>query len=121
MDCPYCGKEMREGGIPARQDAVKWLSGDRKDAEWEAERERVLLSEVPYVTGKEARAFYCPDCRVVIVPVPEVKTASDKLKQKWDAFTEKVEAVHEEKEAQRAEAKEKREKRKKRGKDPWEL
>lgn len=121
MNCPYCEKEMREGGIPARQEAVKWLSGERKDEGWEAERERVLLSEVPYVTEKEARAFYCPDCRVVIVPVPEVKTASDKLKRKWDAFAQKLEAVHEEKEAQWTEAKKKREKKKRTGKDPWEL
>lgn len=121
MNCPYCEKEMREGGIPAFRDAVKWLGGSREGTEWTAEREKVLLSEVPYIRAAEARAFYCPACRIVLVPVPRVETVSKKLKRRYDALAGKACTVYEEKKARWTEAKKRRQKKKTRGKDPWEL
>ena len=32
---------------------------------------------------REAEAFYCPDCRRIIVPVPEIETTGQKLKRSW--------------------------------------
>ena len=120
--CPYCGKEMRMGAIPAHQNRLKWLSGSQTDFE----REEVWLSEYPLVTGKEARAFYCMDCKMVVLPVPELKSIPDQLEEKWSAAAEKLSAALASRETRREEAKrdkelEKRQKNIKKGKNPWEL
>ena len=120
--CPYCGKEMRAGTVPANRDRLKWLSGSQQDFE----REEVWLSEYPLVTGKEAQAFYCMDCKVVIMPVPELKSVPAQLEEKWNAAAEKLNAAWVRRETRRKEAKrdkklEKRQKDIKKGKDPWEL
>lgn len=120
--CPYCGKEMRAGAIPASRDRLKWLSGSREDYK----REEVWLSEYPLVTDKEARAFYCADCKMVIVPVLDFKSIPDQLEEKWSAAAGKLSAAWDSREARREEAKrdkklEKRQKNIKKGKDPWEL
>ena len=41
MDCPYCGKEMKAGGIPAGRCAVYWQENSE---EIDAPQEKVILS-----------------------------------------------------------------------------
>ena len=79
MDCPYCGKEMKAGGIPAGRCAVYWQENSE---EIDAPQEKVILSKNPVWRIEQAEAFYCPDCRRIIVPVPEIETTGQKLKKK---------------------------------------
>lgn len=45
---------------------------------------------------EEAEAFYCPDCRRIIVPVPEIETTGQKLKKKLDQIRSDIEKNREE-------------------------
>ncbi len=57
MDCPYCGKEMKAGGIPAGRCAVYWQENSE---EIDAPQEKVILSKNPVWRIEQAEAFYCP-------------------------------------------------------------
>ena len=111
MDCPFCGKEMKEGLIPSR-DRLQW-----RDKSY---TERVFLSS----WTEEARAFFCPDCRQVVIPALEIEGVWDKMKRKLNAASEELGAMRErleERHTQAAQAKSQREKEKKGKQDPWEL
>ncbi len=109
MDCPFCGKELKEGLIPAR-DRLQW-----RDKNF---TERVFLSS----WTQEAKAFYCPDCRQIILPVPErAEGVLDTMERKLSAMGDKIEAVQKRWEAQRSQAKEQKKKKEFGSKDPWEL
>ena len=106
MDCPFCGKEMKEGLIPAR-DRLQWRDKDFTD--------RIYLSS----WSAEAKAFYCSDCRQIVLPVSETEGMLDTLERKLSAVGDKIEAAQEQWETRRDQA---REQKKKFGqKDPWEL
>ncbi len=125
---------MREGFIPATQYRVRWIAGSPKGY-WGNldDREQVWLSELPLLTYKTAEAFYCPDCKTVIIPVKEFQDNFDKLGDKVDEIGKKFAgafdrftASREEKDARREAEKrerelEKRQENIKKGKDPWEL
>lgn len=113
MDCPFCGKEMRAGKIPSR-DHLKWYDSAGGEDAW---TDGVRLSE----SFQEAQAFFCPDCRRIVMPVPEVEDFLDKIQRKIDVFSEKMEARQKEREAQRTQAKIQKEREKFGSKDPWEL
>ena len=109
MDCPFCGKEMKEGLIPAR-DRLQWR--DKKFTE------RVFLSS----WTEEAKAFYCPDCRQIVLPVPEkAEGVIDTLERRLSAVGDKIEAAREQWEVRRDEAKDEKRKKNLGQKDPWEL
>ncbi len=109
MDCPFCGKELKEGLIPPR-DRLQW-----RDKNF---TERVFLSS----WTQEAKAFYCPDCRQIILPVPErAEGVLDTMERKLSAMGDKIEAVQKRWEAQRSQAKEQKKKKEFGSKDPWEL
>lgn len=109
MDCPFCGKELKEGLIPAR-DRLQW-----RDKNF---TERVFLSS----WTQEAKAFYCPDCRQIILPVPErAEGVLDTMERKLSAMGDKIEAVQKRWEAQRSQTKEQKKKKEFGSKDPWEL
>ena len=74
--CPYCGKEMREGALPAYKYALTWCP--RNEQGGIVEGEPIRLSKTPVLGGVYAPARYCESCRVVIVPVPEIETFADK-------------------------------------------
>ncbi len=109
MDCPFCGKELKEGLIPAR-DRLQW-----RDKNF---TERVFLSS----WTQEAKAFYCPDCRQIILPVPErAEGVLDTMERKLSAMGDKIEAVQKRWETQRSQTKEQKKKKEFGSKDPWEL
>mgnify|MGYP000228937628 CR=1 FL=1 len=54
---------------------------------------------------EEAEAFYCPDCRRIIVPVPEIETTGQKLKKKLDQIRSDIEKNRENWQEQKAEQK----------------
>lgn len=88
MNCPYCGKEMKAGGIPSGRSAVYWQENSE---EIDAPQEKVILSKNPVWGIEEAEAFYCPGCRRIIVPVPEIETTGQKLKKKLDQIRSDIE------------------------------
>ena len=68
-----------------------------------------------------APARYCESCRVVIVPVPEIETFSDKA-GKWldktlGSLGDRIDRAAERREEEKAA----REREEKRNKDPWEV
>lgn len=115
MDCPFCGKEMKEGKIPSR-DHLRWVDS-AEEGVWGG---GIRLSG----TFQEAQAFFCPDCRRIVMPVPEIESVWDKMQRKIGDATEKLGVVREqleERHAQAEQTKKQKEKEKKGKKDPWEL
>ena len=117
--CPYCGKEMKDGALPAYKYPLRWCP--RKERGGIAEGEGVHLSKAPVLGRVYAPARYCESCRVVIVPVPEIETFSDKA-GKWldktlGSLGERIDRAAERREEERTE----RKREEKRKKDPWEV
>ncbi len=122
--CPYCGKEMPDGAIPAVRDVIRWCrkkEGDYGDYYEEGVREGVELGRAHVFSAEYIPAFYCEDCHAVIVPVREIERPLDKLDKKLTAWQEKMSAQREERKAQREEEKREEKSRKRREKDPWEV
>ena len=113
--CPYCGKEMQAGTIPAMRDPVRWEKADCYD-----QPERVMLSTGSILNSVTAKAYYCEACQKIIVDVPEWESPLDKLDKKWTAWSEKRKEEREARAAQREEEREEREREKRRDNDPWE-
>lgn len=117
--CPYCGGKMREGALPAYKYPLTWCP--RNEQGGIVEGEPVRLSKTPVLGGVYAPAHYCESCRVVIVPVPEIETFSDKA-GKWldktlGSLGGRIDLAAERREAEKAA----REREEKRNKDPWEV
>ena len=110
MDCPFCGKEMKEGIIPS---GSKWVE-DGLDA-WEGIPLTVGL------LGKVPKSFYCPDCRQIILPVPEVESVLEMMERKLSAVGGKLEAAQKQWETRKSQTKEQKKKKDFGSKDPWEL
>lgn len=117
MNCPFCGKEMKVGGIPSGRSAVYWQE-DYVDVD--TPKEKVVLSKYPLWGTEWAEAYYCPDCRQVIVPVPEIRSLSEKWKAKFDALTERIDQAQEDWRSRQEEKQKEKKWNKRRGKDPWE-
>lgn len=122
MECPYCKKEMREGNIPATRDELCWYEGNH---EYHPLAEKgMLLCAKPYFKTQYAAAHYCPDCRIVIVPVPteeEVEGPMAKLGKKWAAWEEQRDQEREQRQAEKNAEKKQQKREKSRKKDPWEV
>lgn len=114
--CPYCGKEMKAGTIPAVQYRIQWES----DTPLGAEPERVMLSTGSILNSVTAKAYYCEACQKIIVDVPEWESPLDKLDKKWSAWTEKRKEERGARQVQREEEKKEQAREKRRGNDPWE-
>ena len=123
--CPDCGSEMQAGTIPLGRDSLIWASGSPGDSD----RERVLVGKASFWEEEPIQAFYCPDCKTVVLSAPEAKVLPNymkKLKDGWNTASEKLSAAWDSRETRREEAKrdkvlEKLQKNIKKGKDPWEL
>ena len=113
MNCPFCGKEMKKGYIPSQGDALVWREDELLGGD-------VFLTNYPLMRMQQATAFYCPDCKQIIVPVPELESFSDKMKEKMDSVMEKLTAAKEDLSGQWEEKQEQRKQKKRAGKDPWE-
>lgn len=122
MECPYCNKEMRAGYIWTGSKGASWW-----DNENNAENFWGMPNRVPLFKGGWASeelgpaAWYCADCRKIVMDVPEIEQTSEKLKRKWNDLTGKAAEKLDEARARRE--KENREKKREanRKKDPWEI
>ena len=73
------------------------------------------------VTSARAESWYCAECRMVITPVPEIEDPLAKVKQKWDAFTDRIGQESEKRQAEREAEQHRKKREKQRKKDPWEV
>lgn len=112
MNCPYCGKEMQKGEIFTGQ-ALEWRhnNGDTNRAMWD----RVRLGRA------ELESDFCPDCRILIMPVPEVEAPLDAVKNKLKGLMNRTSGEIKKKKAEFTADKDEREKQKRKTKDPWEV
>ena len=118
MECPYCKKEMAEGYIYANQSAPVWAFGSAETLQMLGPE--INLTEPGLFTNKRAPSWYCKDCKVLITPVHEYETQWDKMKDKWNSFTDKFNKQREEQAEERREKQAERAREKRRKKDPWE-
>lgn len=117
--CPYCGGKMREGALPVYKYALRWCPDNGRGGI--EEEKSVRLSGMPVIESVYAPAHYCESCRVVIVPVSEIETFSDKA-GKWldktlGSLGDRIDRAAERREEEKAA----REREEKRNKDPWEV
>ena len=117
MNCPYCGKEMQKGAIFTGQ-ALEWRhnNGDTNRAMWD----RVRLCKLAW-DGAELESDFCPDCRILIMPVPEVEAPVDAVKNKLKGLMDRTSGEIKKKKADYTADKAVREKQKRKTKDPWEV
>ena len=121
MICPYCGKEMQKGNIFSGDFIRWWPEGADRFITIPEEEGAVRLHTGGIVTSAKAESYYCPDCRMVITPVPEIEGSFDKVKKKWDAFAERVEQQSEKRQAEYEAQQHRKKREKQRKKDPWEV
>ena len=120
--CPYCGKEMRDGAIPVYRGNMYWQprnEGGTISDGYDSDGE-ILLGRAGLIGGYTV-AYYCENCKAVIVPVPEIDTLADKagrwLNKTLGSLGGKIDEASERREEEKAE----RKRREKREKDPWEV
>ena len=119
MECPYCKKEMQKGSVVGGT-SIRWYPEGADDL-WLDAGSGVRLSTGGWVDNARAESWYCTDCRVVITPVPEIEPTMDKLKKKWDTFTQRMGEETEKRREEREEEKHQKMREKQRKKDPWEV
>lgn len=111
MDCPFCGKEMKEGTIPS---GVKWVEDGLDD--WEG------VPLAAGLLGQSPKSFYCPDCRRIVLPVPEkAEGVLDLVDRKLNEVSGRLDAAKKQWEERRAREKEEKRRQEFGSKDPWEL
>ncbi len=73
MKCPRCERNMEKGYFSNDTQAVQWIPEGEKPSLWKAgiAKGAVVLSKGGYWTGYRADAYYCPDCKMVILPITE--------------------------------------------------
>ena len=122
MKCPYCEKEMAKGNIFAGNHVRWYPEGTDAMLMFPEEEGAVRLNATGgVVTSARAESYYCADCRMVITPVPEIEDPLAKVRQKWDAFTDRIEQESEKRQAERAAEQHQKKRDKQRKKDPWEV
>jgi len=106
---------MRKGGIDS-QNGICWVA----EQVVPGEADRVRLS--PYsLLISTVEAWYCPDCRKVIIDAPELESPVDIVQRKWKAFADEQAKKRAEQQAERAGKKHEQRAAERRKKDPWEV
>lgn len=114
MNCPYCGKEMQQGMI-ANADA--WRPGD---GEWLMGKEKEYVRLWTW-TNPKVEGHFCPDCRMIVVPVPETEEPLAAVKNKLKDLKNRAQQQKDTLTADKAAQKEAKQKEQRRKKDPWEV
>lgn len=68
MNCPYCGKEAVKGYIDSR-DEIVWKKGDWRGIFMDDVfyYDTVPLAEYSWLRASAVEAFYCPDCKKIVI------------------------------------------------------
>ncbi|HBC31945.1 MAG TPA: hypothetical protein DC024_11980 [Clostridiales bacterium] len=75
MECPYCNKKMQLGAIEA-DNLLSWTpEGENKGRMGRIFRSdrspnSVILAELNVFSGSTVKAYYCIDCKKIIIDVP---------------------------------------------------
>lgn len=73
MECPYCKKEMIKGHIQTRGEVIKWLPANKNSqflaTRWEVKKNEMKLGKYSYFTGGDVDAYFCNDCKKIIIDV----------------------------------------------------
>ena len=120
--CPYCGKKMRDGAIPVYRGNMYWQPRNEDGTisnGYDSDGE-ILLGRAGLIGGYTV-AYYCENCKAVIMPVPEIDTLADKADRWLNKTLGSLGGKLDEASARREEEKTERKRREKREKDPWEV
>ena len=116
MNCPYCGKEMQQGVVWG---AETWRPGN---GDWLIGKEKEFVRLWNWRDLRQsAQGHFCPDCRILIMPVPEVEAPLDAVKNKLKGLMNRTSGEIKKKKADFTADKDEREKQKRKTKDPWEV
>ena len=116
MNCPYCGKEMQQGVVWG---AETWRPGN---GDWLIGKEKEFVRLGNWRDLRQsAQGHFCPDCRILIMPVPEVEAPLDAVKNKLKGLMNRSSGEIKKKKADFTADKDEREKQKRKTKDPWEV
>jgi len=73
MKCPYCEKDMRPGSIGA-DNLLSWMpEGERATGgtRWAKSPNSIVLAKYYLLSPAAVQAFYCPDCKKIVIDVPD--------------------------------------------------
>ena len=70
MKCPKCQREMEKGYLHNAGQPVQWIPEDRTPSVWRAgvAADAIVFDGGSVFRGYRADAYYCPSCKMVIVP-----------------------------------------------------
>ena len=73
MKCPKCDSLMLKGFVPVHKGRLYW-SPEGQEVPWNCyavPKGSVVLSKSTIMFPKEAEAFYCESCKIVLIPVKD--------------------------------------------------
>lgn len=122
MECPYCNQEMRAGYIATGGSGTAWVDNENNEENFWGMPNRLPLFKGGWAgEGLGPAAWYCADCRKIVMDVPEIELTSEKLKRKWNDLTGKAAEKLDEARIRREEEKREKKRDVNRKKDPWEI
>lgn len=122
MECPYCNQEMRAGYIATGGNGTAWVDNENNAENFWGMPNRLPLFKGGWASeGLGPAAWYCADCRKIVMDVPEIEQTSEKLKRKWNDLTGKAAEKLGEARARREEENREKKREANRKKDPWEI
>ena len=122
MECPYCNKEMRAGYIWTGSKGASWWDNENNAENFWGMPNRVPLFKGGWAAeGLGPAAWYCADCRKIVMDVPEIERTGEKLKRRWNDLAGKATEKLKEARARRKEENREKKRETNRKKDPWEI
>ena len=75
MKCPVCHQEVQEGYIPTNRPPLYFVPNDggtRGLSVFSYGQNTIPLTRVPRFRCEKAEGFYCPNCKIVVLPVKDI-------------------------------------------------
>jgi hypothetical protein len=75
MKCPVCHQEMDDGFIPVVREALHFVpnkAGIRNFFALNYGINTIPLTKPPGIRHEKAEGFYCPNCKMVFLPVKDL-------------------------------------------------
>ncbi len=67
MKCPYCNQDMQAGSFRSPEMPVRWFPDGGKHSL--LIKHAIPLGIGSFWKGYRAKAYYCPDCQIILTPV----------------------------------------------------
>ncbi len=75
MICPYCQREMVDGHIVNRGEAIAWYPGNESKpaltSRWGIGKKGVMVASFGLWNGSFAKSCYCESCKILITKMEE--------------------------------------------------